>query len=71
MNGTVGNRYEIYKGKIMVTVVKSEWHQVERRYGLEFDEDLLSEIYPDSSPGELQVFELLEQSRFEQMMLQR
>lgn len=31
----------------MVTVVKSEWHQVERRYGLDIDEDILSEIYPD------------------------
>ena len=38
----------------MVTVVKSEWHQVERRYGIDLDEDILSEIYPDSSPGELQ-----------------
>lgn len=35
------------KGKPMVTVVKSEWHQVERRYGLDIDEDILSEIYPD------------------------
>jgi hypothetical protein len=31
----------------MVTVVKSEWHQVERRYGLDIDEEILSEIYPD------------------------
>lgn len=31
----------------MVTVVKSEWHQVERRYGLDIDENILSEIYPD------------------------
>lgn len=31
----------------MVTIVKSEWHQVEKRYQLEVDEDLLSEIYPD------------------------
>jgi hypothetical protein len=31
----------------MVTVVKSEWHQVERRYGIEIDADVLSEIYPD------------------------
>ena len=37
----------------MVTVVKSEWHQVERRYALELDEDILSEIYPDAAPGEL------------------
>jgi hypothetical protein len=31
----------------MVQVVKSEWHQVEKRYGLEIDESVLSEIYPD------------------------
>ena len=31
----------------MVTVVKSEWHQVEKRYSFDFDEDILSEIYPD------------------------
>lgn len=31
----------------MVTVVKSEWHQVERRYGIQIDADVLSEIYPD------------------------
>jgi len=37
----------------MVTVVKSEWHQVEKRYALEFDEDILSEIYPDLGEGEI------------------
>lgn len=37
----------------MVQVVKSEWHQVEKRYGLEFDEDLLAEIYPDLSGDEI------------------
>jgi len=31
----------------MVKVVKSEWHQVEKVYGLELDIDLLQEIYPD------------------------
>ncbi len=31
----------------MVTIVKSEWHQVERRYAIDFDEVLLAEIYPD------------------------
>ena len=31
----------------MVQVVKSEWHQVEKRYGLEIDDSVLSEIYPD------------------------
>ena len=31
----------------MVTVVKSEWHQVERQLTFDFDESILSEIYPD------------------------
>lgn len=31
----------------MVTVVKSEWHQVERRYGIDIDRDLFGEIYCD------------------------
>ena len=31
----------------MVTLVKHEWHQVEVRYALDLDEDLLSKIYPD------------------------
>ena len=37
----------------MVAVVKSEWHQVEKRYGAEFDTDLLSEIYPDKNKTEI------------------
>lgn len=39
----------------MVKVVKSEWHQVEKVYGLEIDMDLLQEIYPDKEETELQV----------------
>ena len=31
----------------MVSVVKSEWHQVEKRYGIEIDADMLAEIYPE------------------------
>jgi len=31
----------------MVTVVKSEWHQVEKRYSIEIDAEILSAIYPD------------------------
>ncbi len=38
----------------MVTVVKSEWHQVEKRYGIEIDADILSEIYPDLNEDEIQ-----------------
>jgi hypothetical protein len=37
----------------MVTIVKSEWHQVEKRYALEFDEDILAEIYPDLDEDEI------------------
>ena len=38
----------------MVSVVKSEWHQVEKRYGLEIDTNLLSEIYPDLDEDEIE-----------------
>lgn len=38
----------------MVSVVKSEWHQVEKRYGIEIDADTLSEIYPDLNEDEIQ-----------------
>lgn len=37
----------------MVTVVKSEWHQVEKRYSYEVDESLLQEIYPDLNDEEI------------------
>jgi len=37
----------------MVKVVKSEWHQVEKVYGLELHSELLSEIYPDLDEDEL------------------
>jgi hypothetical protein len=37
----------------MVTVYKSEWHQVEKRYSLEVDEALLSEVYPDLDEDEI------------------
>lgn len=38
----------------MVQIIKSEWHQVEKRYSYEFDEALLTEIYPDDSEEEIQ-----------------
>ena len=38
----------------MVTVVKSEWHQVEKRYSLDITTDLLEEIYPDYTEEEIQ-----------------
>jgi hypothetical protein len=37
----------------MVTVVKSEWHQVEKRYSIEIDESVISEIYPDKEDEEI------------------
>lgn len=37
----------------MVTIVKHEWHQVDRQYAIELDEDLLSEIYPDLDEDEI------------------
>lgn len=37
----------------MVQIVKSEWHQIERRYGLDIDEVILSEIYPDFTEHEI------------------
>jgi len=39
----------------MVTVVKSEWHQVEKRYGLDIDEDVLNDIYPDATVEEIEI----------------
>jgi hypothetical protein len=45
----------------MVQVVKSEWHQVEKRYDYEVDEILLSEIYPNLTEEEIaQLLEGLE-----------
>jgi len=38
----------------MVTVVKSEWHQVEKRYAFDIDEDVLNEIYPDDTVEEIE-----------------
>lgn len=37
----------------MVFIVKSEWHQVEKRYGVELDLELLQDIYPDKEEEEL------------------
>lgn len=37
----------------MVMIVKSEWHSVEKRYGFEIDESLLSQIYPDLKKKEI------------------
>lgn len=37
----------------MVTIVKSEWHQVEKRYGLDIDEEIIQQIYPDFTDAEI------------------
>lgn len=37
----------------MVTIVKHEWHQHDRQYAIELDDDLLSEIYPDLDEDEI------------------
>lgn len=37
----------------MVTVVKHEWHQVDSQFELDFDAELLSEIYPDLTDVEI------------------
>jgi len=37
----------------MVTIVKHEWHQHDRQYAIELDEDLLSGIYPDLDEDEI------------------
>lgn len=37
----------------MVTLVKHEWHQVDRQYAIEIDEAILSEIYPDLDDDEI------------------
>ena len=39
----------------MVTIVKHEWHQHDRQYAIEIDEDLLGEIYPDKEEDEIKV----------------
>lgn len=37
----------------MVAVVKSEWHQVERRYGFELTREFLQEVYPELELDEI------------------
>lgn len=37
----------------MVTIVKHEWHQVDRQFAIELTIDLLEEIYPDMDEDEL------------------
>lgn len=37
----------------MAVILKSEWHQVEKRFSLEVDESVLSQIYPDKDEDEI------------------
>lgn len=38
----------------MALIIKSEWHQVERRFSFDLNEDLLSEIYPELNEAEIE-----------------
>lgn len=37
----------------MPRVIKSEWHSVEKRYAIEIDEYIVSEVYPDMDEDEV------------------
>ena len=53
-------------------IIKSEWHQVEKRYAIDIDENIINEIYEDATveeieeivrqlkEGELDVFTVIE-----------
>lgn len=45
----------------MKRVIKSEWHQVEKRYGVEVDQYLIETVYPelDSEEAEQRLAEIL------------
>lgn len=38
----------------MVTIVKHEWHQVDRQFAFDLTKDILEEIYPDIDEDELE-----------------
>jgi hypothetical protein len=38
----------------MMRVIKSEWHQVEKRYAIDIDENLVNEIYQDATVEEVE-----------------
>lgn len=35
-------------------IIKSEWHQVEKRYAIDIDENLINEIYEDATVEEIE-----------------
>ena len=37
-----------------MSVIKSEWHQVEKRYAIDIDENLINEIYEDATVEEIE-----------------
>ena len=37
-------------------VIKSEWHQVEKRYAIDIDENIINEIYQDATGEEVEEF---------------
>lgn len=53
MRNTCRIRRTFLRRNRMVTIVKHEWHQVDRQFAIELDEDLLSEIYPDLDEDEI------------------
>ena len=47
-------------------IIKSEWHQVEKRYALEFERDMLDEIYPDEDAHTLDLkYQLMEAGKLD------
>jgi hypothetical protein len=38
----------------MMRIIKSEWHQVEKRYAIDIDENLINEIYEDATVEEIE-----------------
>ena len=35
-------------------IIKSEWHQVEKRYAIDIDENIINEIYEDATVEEVE-----------------
>ena len=35
-------------------IIKSEWHQVEKRYAIDIDENVINEIYEDATVEEIE-----------------
>jgi hypothetical protein len=48
-----------YLRRNQMRVIKSEWHQVEKRYEAEIDEDMIADIYPDLD--EVEIAEIMDE----------